>query len=124
MPIYEYLCKTCGHQFDALQKISDDPLTDCPECGRPELKKLLSAPNFRLKGAGWYETDFKADNRRNLAESTEKKDAQDGKGLKSDGGDAPKKGKADKAADSTSKPSTKTGESGAGKSKGGKSGTI
>jgi len=67
MPIYEYQCKACEHLFDVLQKMSDDPLTYCPECGEPELRKLLSAPNFRLKGGGWYETDFKDKNKRNLA---------------------------------------------------------
>jgi putative FmdB family regulatory protein len=67
MPIYEYECQSCGHLLDALQKISDDPLTHCPSCGEAGLKKLLSAPRFRLKGAGWYETDFKAGNRRNIA---------------------------------------------------------
>jgi putative FmdB family regulatory protein len=69
MPIYEYQCQQCAHGFDALQKIADAPLTDCPECGEPKLRKLLSAPNFRLKGGGWYETDFKKDNRRNIAGS-------------------------------------------------------
>jgi len=67
MPIYEYECKACGHVFDALQKMSDNPLTDCPDCEEPQLRKLLSAPNFRLKGGGWYETDFKDKNKRNLA---------------------------------------------------------
>jgi putative FmdB family regulatory protein len=67
MPIYEYECRDCGHVFDALQKMSDDVLRDCPDCGKPELRKLLSAPNFRLKGGGWYETDFKDKNKRNLA---------------------------------------------------------
>lgn len=69
MPIYEYACKNCGHTLDELQKISDEPLVDCPECGQPELKRLLSAPRFRLKGAGWYETDFKKDNQRNLSKA-------------------------------------------------------
>ena len=68
MPIYEYACKSCDHTLDALQKISDDPLVDCPECGEAALKRLLSAPRFRLKGEGWYETDFKKDNQRNLAQ--------------------------------------------------------
>jgi putative FmdB family regulatory protein len=67
MPIYEYQCKACEHVFDVLQKMSDDPLTYCPECGEPQLRKLMSAPNFRLKGGGWYETDFKDKNKRNLA---------------------------------------------------------
>ncbi len=67
MPIYEYQCGDCGHYLDALQKISDEPLKHCPDCGNASLKKLLSAPRFRLKGSGWYETDFKDKNRRNLA---------------------------------------------------------
>lgn len=67
MPIYEYECKSCGHVLDALQKVSDDPLVHCPTCGEAALKKLLSAPRFRLKGSGWYETDFKDKNRRNIA---------------------------------------------------------
>ena len=71
MPIYEYACRSCEHTLDALQKIGDAPLVDCPECGKPELKKLLSAPRFRLKGEGWYETDFKKENRRNVVESGE-----------------------------------------------------
>ncbi|MEQ8206867.1 MAG: zinc ribbon domain-containing protein [Woeseia sp.] len=69
MPIYEYACQKCAHTFDALQKMSDEPLLDCPECGQPELKKLISAPNFRLKGGGWYETDFKTDKQRNVHKS-------------------------------------------------------
>jgi putative FmdB family regulatory protein len=67
MPIYGYACKNCDHKLDALQKIADDPLVDCPACGKPQLKRQLSAPRFRLKGKGWYETDFKKDNQRNLA---------------------------------------------------------
>jgi len=59
MPIYPYVCTACGHEFDTLQKISDDPLTDCPGCGEPSLRKRLAAPAFQLKGTGWYETDFK-----------------------------------------------------------------
>ena len=66
MPIYEYACKNCDHTLDALQKMSDDPLVDCPECDEPALRKLLSAPRFRLKGEGWYETDFKGDNQKNV----------------------------------------------------------
>ncbi len=66
MPIYEYACKKCDHKLDALQKMSDDPLLECPECGEPALKRLLSAPRFRLKGKGWYETDFKKDKPRNV----------------------------------------------------------
>jgi len=69
MPIYEYRCGSCSHELEALQKISDSPLRKCPECGKLTLRRLISAPVFRLKGAGWYETDFKGDkeNKRNLA---------------------------------------------------------
>jgi len=70
MPIYEYQCQACGHHLDALQKVNDAPLRKCPECGKPKLKKLLSAPSFRLKGGGWYETDFKSGNKRNLADGS------------------------------------------------------
>ncbi len=66
MPIYEYRCEACGHELEALQKVSDTPLTECPECGKPALKKLISAVGFRLKGSGWYETDFKNGNKKNL----------------------------------------------------------
>lgn len=59
MPIYEYQCQECGHQFDKLQKISDESLIECPSCNEPGLKKLISAPSFKLSGTGWYETDFK-----------------------------------------------------------------
>ncbi len=67
MPIYEYRCQSCGHELEKLQKMSDEPLVDCPNCGQPALTKLVSAAGFRLKGGGWYETDFKKDGKRNLA---------------------------------------------------------
>ncbi len=66
--------------LDALQKMSDESLLDCPECGEPRLKRLISAPRFRLKGEGWYETDFKKDNQRNLLKS----DTEPAKSDKSD----------------------------------------
>ena len=69
MPIYEYQCQACGHQLEVLQKVSDAPLKKCPECGKSKLQKLLSAPSFRLKGGGWYETDFKSGKKKNLADS-------------------------------------------------------
>ena len=59
MPIYEYRCQSCDHDLEVMQKLSDPELRDCPACGKPELKKLISAVGFRLKGSGWYETDFK-----------------------------------------------------------------
>jgi putative FmdB family regulatory protein len=67
MPIYEYVCGACGNAHEALQKISDVPLTDCPACGQSSLKKKVSAPAFRLAGSGWYETDFKTGAKKNLA---------------------------------------------------------
>jgi len=79
MPIYAYACKECDHTLDALQKIADDPLVDCPECGESALKRLLSAPRFRLKGKGWYETDFKTDNQRNLHGDKESSKSSDKK---------------------------------------------
>lgn len=73
MPIYAYACKKCDHTLDALQKMADAPLVDCPSCGEPGLKRLLSAPRFRLKGQGWYETDFKTGDKRNIAGDTDSK---------------------------------------------------
>ena len=59
MPIYEYSCDSCGHDLEVIQKITDSPLQDCPNCKKPALRKLVSAAGFRLKGSGWYATDFK-----------------------------------------------------------------
>lgn len=108
MPIYEYACRKCEHVFDVLQKMSDEPLTYCPECGAHELRKLISAPSFRLKGGGWYETDFKTGNKRNLAGDGAKADKPD----KSD-----KSGKTDKAAkaDKGDKPAGKAASGSSGK---------
>lgn len=110
MPIYEYECKACGHHLEALQKLSDTPLKKCPECGKPALHKLMSAAGFRLKGAGWYETDFKSGSKRNVVdggdkpatENKEKKEGTDKKAVE------PAKETASKKADSKpeSKPKT------------------
>ena len=67
MPIYEYQCSECGHKLEVLQKMSDDPLTICPACNASALKKLISAVGFRLSGTGWYETDFKTKDKRNIS---------------------------------------------------------
>ncbi len=67
MPIYEYQCDDCGHELEALQKMSDDALVDCPQCKQASLTKKVSAAGFRLAGSGWYETDFKSGNKKNLA---------------------------------------------------------
>jgi putative FmdB family regulatory protein len=94
MPFYEYQCKSCGHELEAMQKVSDPPMRKCPHCGKSQLQRLMSAPVFRLKGGGWYETDFKGDkdNQRNLADRPEES-AKETK-------DADSKPKDDKAADS------------------------
>ena len=60
MPIYEYRCEACNHEFDVMQRMSDDPLTECPECHAQSLRKLVSAAGFRLKGSGWYKTESKS----------------------------------------------------------------
>ena len=67
MPIYEYRCENCGHELEAIQKISDEPLQHCPSCDTDSLVKRVSAAGFRLKGGGWYETDFKSGKKRNVA---------------------------------------------------------
>jgi len=85
VPIYEYRCQSCGHEQEFLQKISDPVLTDCPECGQPSLKRLISAAGFRLKGSGWYETDFKSSKQKNLAEKpTENNKSNSDGGAKSE----------------------------------------
>lgn len=79
MPIYEYRCGACGHEMELLQKIADEPLLKCPSCGEEQLRKLVSAVGFRFKGGGWYETDFKRNNQRNLAASDAKEKESPGK---------------------------------------------
>lgn len=99
MPIYEYRCEACGHEFEKLQKLSDPVIKDCPVCHETAVKKLISAAGFRLKGGGWYETDFKKSGQKNLAGDTAggKSDTASGSG---GGGE-----KASKSSD-TSKSST------------------
>ncbi|TVZ38199.1 putative FmdB family regulatory protein [Alteromonadaceae bacterium 2753L.S.0a.02] len=99
MPIYEYRCEDCGHELEALQKISDAPLVDCPECQTASLKKKVSAAAFRLKGGGWYETDFKSGKKKNLAG-----DQKDSSKAKSENADGASKSKA--KGESTSKTTT------------------
>jgi putative FmdB family regulatory protein len=99
MPIYEYRCGACGHHVEALQKMSEAPLRKCPDCGKSQLRRLVSAPQFRLKGEGWYETDFKNKNetKRNLV-----------------GGEAVgDQAKSDGAADAAAKPETPKESAGA-----------
>jgi putative FmdB family regulatory protein len=117
MPFYEYQCNNCGHTLEAMQKITEPPLKKCPDCGKPQLRKLMSAPVFRLKGGGWYETDFKSDqdNKRNLADRPEadaskddKKETTEASGSKETPGSAD----AAKPEKSVDKPSDKTADSG------------
>ena len=72
MPIYEYVCKGCNKHHEVLQKINDTPLKKCPACGEERLAKQVSRASFRLSGSGWYETDFKTGNQRNLTQNTDK----------------------------------------------------
>lgn len=102
MPIYEYVCRECGRELEKLQKISDAPLSDCPACGAAALKRKVSAAAFRLAGGGWYETDFKSDNRRHIAvnKAEGKSDGKsasttDGGGNTSSSGTAGQQSKAD-----------------------------
>ena len=82
MPIYEYRCSACGHELEALQKLSDAPLTECPSCGQSELRKQVSAAGFQLKGSGWYVTDF----RNSGAKKSGKDKASDKDAAKGNGG--------------------------------------
>jgi putative FmdB family regulatory protein len=99
MPFYEYQCKNCGHELEAMQKITEPPLKKCPQCGKSQLQRLMSAPVFRLKGGGWYETDFKGDkdNQRNLADRPEAEAPKDAAKDAPAGADS--KGKDDKASE-------------------------
>jgi putative FmdB family regulatory protein len=77
MPIYEYKCADCGHHLETIQKFSDDPLTDCPDCKRPSLKRLISAAGFQLKGTGWYATDFKSNGKKEQKKDAPKETTSD-----------------------------------------------
>ena len=84
MPIYEYTCNDCGHELEVLQKMNDLPLTQCPACNNLSLKKKISAAGFRLKGTGWYETDFKNKNNKPTTSKTDEKTEKTEKTEKSD----------------------------------------
>ena len=95
MPIYEYRCSSCGHEKEALQKLSDAPLTECPACGKSTFRKLISAAGFQLKGSGWYATDFKGGSKKSAAsEDKGKSDAkEEAKPKQESGSKAESKGK-------------------------------
>ena len=115
MPIYEYECQACGHRLEKLQKISDAPLSDCPECEEAGLRKLVSAAAFRLKGGGWYETDFKDEkSRRNVAKDDDKGSAKSDGDKGVDAGDGSAKTKQDTGKESKSEPAGATASSPAG----------
>jgi len=116
MPIYEYRCESCGEELEKLQRMSDDKLVDCPACGQPALKRLVSAAAFRLKGSGWYETDFKKDNKRNLHDSSSEsasKSASNSKSTDSDGKKTEKSSSAGSDKKPAAKSAVKTGNSSA-----------
>ena len=119
MPIYEYVCNNCGHYLEALQKLSDEPLVFCPECGDATLRKQVSAAAFRLKGTGWYETDFKNSDKKKPAES---KGKESGSGSTSDSNSdsASSSGTKDKSSGASTSSSTTDSSS---KSSSGKSGS-
>jgi putative FmdB family regulatory protein len=118
MPFYEYQCRSCGHDLEAMQKISDPPLKKCPQCGKSQLQRLMSAPVFRLKGGGWYETDFKGDqdNKRNLADRPDADAPKDAGEATKDAGEGTKDGAKDSGKDAAA-PSAdgKGGKDGKGK---------
>jgi len=114
MPIYEYRCDSCGHQFETIQKVSEAPLQACPQCQKNALVKKVSAAGFRLKGGGWYETDFKSGKKRNVSEDrkesaeTSSTPASSGSGSSGDNGASGSSGaSASKSSDSGSSASTK-----------------
>lgn len=78
MPIYEYQCNDCGFRCEKIRKISDPALTQCPECHKHALKKLISATSFRLKGGGWYETDFKTSGKKKVGAGNDNKEPKTG----------------------------------------------
>ena len=104
MPIYEYRCDACGHELEKIQRMSDAPLKKCPDCGKQKLRRLVSAAGFRLKGGGWYETDFKKDGKRNLHDSNVKKTEDKPAGDKKDSA-KPAEVKKPAAGSSATKPS-------------------
>jgi putative FmdB family regulatory protein len=107
MPFYEYQCSVCSHHVEVLQKISDAPLRKCPDCGKSTMQRLISAPVFRLKGAGWYETDFKSEGeqKRNIAGGEE---AEAKASDKSDGKESKEAAAAGDAKPADSKPEAKS----------------
>jgi putative FmdB family regulatory protein len=125
MPIYEYRCSACGHELEALQKLRDAPLTECPSCGKAELRKQVSAAGFQLKGSGWYVTDFR--NSGAKSSGKDKAPAKDaakdngggdaaGDGARSNDGAKPEATSTENSATTTSAPESKSSTTPASKS--------
>jgi putative FmdB family regulatory protein len=96
MPIYDYKCSNCGQELEIIQKFSDKPKTLCPNCGEESLTKLISAPSFRLKGGGWYETDFKTGQKKNLVSNDKESTNKSSQNSGSDSKKGPKQDKISK----------------------------
>ena len=104
MPIYEYVCDNCGHDLEVIQKVSEEPLLCCPSCEQDALRKKISAAGFRLKGGGWYETDFKSGKKKNVSASDKDKSGsdKDSKTDKSSGNDSKSSSSSSSSSDSSS----------------------
>lgn len=112
MPIYEYRCDNCSHELEAFQKISEGLLVKCPECSKDSLIKKISAAGFRLKGAGWYETDFKSGNKKNVSSSDEgSSGGSDSKSKESDASSSKKNDTSSKKSDSSGSSSSASSSS-------------
>src|SRR5215813_758387 len=110
MPIYEYRCQACGFQKEYLQKMSDTPLTDCPECGKPTLAKMVTAAGFQLKGSGWYATDFKSSGAKPAAKANGE--------AKANGGEAKAEAKSEAKSEPKSEASSTSSSSSGGRGSG------
>lgn len=110
MPIYEYQCRACEHAFETIQRMNEPVLTECPDCGKDQLRKLVSAAAFRLKGDGWYETDFKSGNKKNVVKA-------DDKGGSDGANSAESANSGDSAKSDTAKETSKPAKSGTGDAK-------
>ena len=115
MPIFEYICDNCGHEFETLQKISEAPLKKCEACGAKKLRKKISAAGFRLSGSGWYETDFKSGKKKNVSSSDDKSvgDSSSGSsGSSTDRSGSTSKKESSSTSEKTTNKSSKTSKTG------------
>ena len=114
MPIFEYICDNCGHEFETLQKVSEAPLKKCEACGANKLRKKISAAGFRLSGSGWYETDFKSGKKKNVSSSDEKSGGHrsSDSSKDEDGGGSTSKKESTSTSEKASNKSSKTSKAG------------